>query len=251
MNQSRISFFLICAACLLTIFISVHSLTTSKIVFCDVGQGAATLLQLGSYQILIDTGPDQRILSCVGRHIPFFDHTIEVVIISHNQKDHSGGLPALQNKYHIERIFGPLPKPMALSASVFVAVQNTISFRVNNVDIIIHKASQSSADANDSANVVTIKTPLHTIFLTSDINGWELKGLIPRGTTLLQIPHHGSKYGLYPDSLGLALPTLAVISVGKKNTYGHPSKEALAILKAKKIPVWRTDMQGELTIDLK
>ena len=73
---------------------------------------------------------------------------------------------------------------------------------------------------------------------------------MPRDTTLLEVPHHGSKYGLYPDSLDLAVPTLAVISVGKKNTYGHPSKEALDILKAKKIKVWRTDQQGELTIDL-
>ena len=70
-------------------------------------------------------------------------------------------------------------------------------------------------------------------------------------TTILQVPHHGSKYGLYPDSLDLAKPTLAVISVGAKNTYGHPSQEVLDILKAKNINTWRTDVQGELDIDLK
>jgi competence protein ComEC len=78
-----------------------------------------------------------------------------------------------------------------------------------------------------------------------------LKALLPYGTTILQVPHHGSKYGLYPDSLDLAEPTLAVISVGKKNGYGHPSKQALDILKAKNIRTWRTDEQGELVIDLK
>lgn len=251
MSLNRSFIFLICIACFFTIILSVRSATSFQIVFCDVGQGAATLLQLGSYQTLIDTGPDQRVLSCIGRHIPFFDHTIETVIISHNQKDHNGGLLALQNKYHIEHVYGPPPKPAFLDTSQFTVVQDTILLYVKDADIIIHKASQSSSSINDSANVVTIRTPHQTIFLTSDINGGELKSLMPRDTTLLEVPHHGSKYGLYPDSLDLALPTLAVISVGIKNTYGHPSKEALGILKAKKIQIWRTDQQGELTIDLK
>lgn len=220
-----------------------------------MGQGAATLLQLGTYQVLVDTGPDQRVLSCIGRHIPYFDHTIEAIIISHNQKDHNGGLFAIQSKYHIEFIYGPSPKPIIDSGKTqFIEVENSISLKINNVIIAIDKASQSSKDINDSANVVTIMTQENspqTIFLSSDINGLELKRLLPKNTTILEVPHHGSKYGLFPDSLVLAHPTLAVISVGKKNTYGHPSKEALDILKAKKIKIWRTDEQGELVIDLK
>ena len=251
MRLNRRSIILICMAFLLTIILSIRSYSSFHIIFCDVGQGAATLLQLGSYQALIDTGPDQRVLSCIGRHIPFFDHTIETVIISHNQKDHDGALFAIQNKYHIEHVYGPLPKPVFLTQTQFTEVQDTISFSIRGIDIIIHKASQSSKDINESANVVTIKTPHHTLFLSSDINGLQLKNIMPRETTILEVPHHGSKYGLYPDSLDLAEPSLAVISVGKRNTYGHPSKEALDILKAKKIQVWRTDMQGELVIDLK
>ena len=251
MNLSRNTIVLICISCILTISFSIRTSSSFQIVFCDVGQGAATLLQMGNYQAVIDTGPDQRVLSCIGRHIPFFDHTIETVIISHNQKDHNGGLFALQSKYYIEHVYGPLPKPAFLKSSQFTAVQDTISLSIKDVLLIIHKASQSSKDINDAANVVTVKTPHQTIFLTSDINGFELKSLMPRETTILEVPHHGSKYGLYPDSLDLAVPTLAVISVGKKNTYGHPSKEALDILKAKKIKIWRTDQQGELVIDLK
>lgn len=248
MNRKTILF--ICISFLLTILLSIHTSLSSKIIFCDVGQGAATLLQFGSYQVLIDTGPDQRVLGCIGRHIPFFDHTIEIVIISHNQKDHNGGLFAVHTKYKIEHVYGPPQKPPFLDDSQFTEVQNTVSLQMKDMSIAINKASQSSKDINESANVVTIKTPQQVVFLTSDINGLELKELIPRDTTILEVPHHGSKYGLYPDSLDLAVPTLAVISVGKKNTYGHPSKEALDILKAKKIPIWRTDEQGELVIDL-
>ena len=251
MNFNRKTICVICVSCAITIFLSFYSSTTFSVVFCDVGQGAATLLQLGYYQVLIDTGPDQRVLSCIGRHIPFFDHTIETIIISHNQKDHDGGLLPLFNKYSLGRVYGPLPRPAFLSTAHFTEIKNAVSMSVKDVEIKVLKASQSSNNLNDSANVVTIKTPHDTIFITSDINGIELKSLIPPETTILQVPHHGSKYGLYPDSLDLALPTLAVISVGKKNTYGHPSKEVLDILKAKKIPIWRTDEKGELEINLK
>jgi len=241
--------FIFCAS-IVTLVFSLAATLSFKIVFCDVGQGAATLLQMGTYQALIDTGPDARVLSCIGKHIPFFDHAIETVIISHNQKDHNGGLQALHIKYTIGHVYGPLPRPSFFRPDQYTEVSSPISLSYGKTAITISKASQSS-NINDSANVVSIKTPHETIFLTSDINGVELKNILPPQTTILEVPHHGSKYGLYPDSLDLALPTLAVISVGKKNTYGHPSKEALAILKAKKIKIWRTDLQGELVVDLK
>ena len=251
MSLNRTGIILILLSCVITIIISVNATTKFEVIFCDVGQGAATLLQIGSYQALIDTGPDGRVLSCIGKHIPFFDHTIEMVIISHNQKDHNGELSMLQSKYYIEQVYGPSPKPIFLSSTQFREVKDVVSLYVKDVEIIINKASQSSKDINESANVVTIKTPHEVVFLSSDISGGELKSLLPSTTTYLEVPHHGSKYGLYPDSLDLALIRHAVISVGKKNTYGHPSREALDILKAKKIPVWRTDLQGELVVDLK
>ena len=175
MSFNRKTIALIIIACLCTIIISVRSAISSKIVFCDVGQGAATLLQLGTYQIIIDTGPDQRVLSCIGKYIPFFDHAIEVVIISHNQKDHDGGLRALQKKYKIEHVYGPSPKASYISSSQFTEVKNTIELSVKKSMIIMHKASQSSTNANDSANVVTLISPPHIVFLSSDINGVELK----------------------------------------------------------------------------
>lgn len=236
MSLNRNSIFLLIFSFSFTIYISIQSSLSYKIVFCDVGQGAATLVQLGTYQALIDTGPNQRVLSCIGRHIPFFDHTIETVIISHNQKDHTGGLASINKKYK--------------TGQIYREISNDVSIQINKVTIAIHKASQSSKDINEAANVVTIFTPLQTVFLTSDINGIQLKELMPRATTIFEVPHHGSKYGLYPDSLDLARLTLAVISVGKKNSYGHPSKEVLSILKARKIQVWRTDEQGELVINL-
>jgi competence protein ComEC len=220
-----------------TCVIAIRSSYTNRIIFCDVGQGSATLVLLGTTQVLIDTGPDKRILNCIGKHMPFFDREIEIIIISHDQKDHNGALAMIKKKYSVERIYEE--------------IQDTVTLKVKDALVLIHKASQSSKDINERANVVTIQLSHHTIFLPADINGIQLKSLIPRQTTIFTVPHHGSKYGLYPDSLDLAQPTLAVISVGKKNSYGHPAKEVLDILKAKNMKIWRTDQQGDLVIDLR
>ena len=223
---------------------------TNTVVFCDVGQGTATFFTLGKTQILVDTGANGRVLACIGKYMPFFDKTIEIVVVSHNQTDHAGALFLLSKRYTIKRIIGPPDLPSISDKIQSIHVFGTIRFTINHVQFNVIRASQSSIDINESANVVTAISPHQTVFLSSDINGIELKRLIPRTCTILEVPHHGSKYGIYPDSLSLAHPSLAVISVGKKNTYGHPSKEALDILKAKKIPIWRTDQQGELVIKL-
>jgi len=67
---------------------------------------------------------------------------------------------------------------------------------------------------------------------------------------ILKVSHHGSKNGTSQELISLAHPFLAVISVGKKNTYGHPAKEVLAIFQALKIPVRRTDEEGDIIIRL-
>ena len=67
---------------------------------------------------------------------------------------------------------------------------------------------------------------------------------------ILKINHHGSKYGLSPEFLELAEPSLGVLSVGKNNWYGHPHPETIDFLKAKNIPFRRTDKEGNVVIDL-
>lgn len=249
MGRGKITFVIILAS-LFTVLLYLYQATQRLVVFCDVGQGAATLFQMGSEQVLIDTGPDGRILSCLGRYMPLFDKTIEVIIISHDQKDHDGALPLILKKYEVKRIFGPALDAHVKTSSRYYEVKSQHSFSYGPCIFSIKKSSQSS-DKNKSANVVSIYSPSNTYFIPSDISALELYRLMPRKTTIFEIPHHGSKYGLSPLSLSLAHPTLAVISVGKNNVYGHPSNQALAVLKAKKIPFMRTDLQGDIVLPLR
>ena len=67
---------------------------------------------------------------------------------------------------------------------------------------------------------------------------------------VLKVPHHGSKNGLTKTFLDLADPKMAVISVGKNNSYGHPHKQVLDILKAKNINIRRTDVEGDIVFKI-
>ena len=75
---------------------------TMQIIACDVGQGDALLITLKDFQILVDGGPGSSVLECLSDYIPFWDRQIEVVILSHPQKDHFGGLIEVFKKYSVK-----------------------------------------------------------------------------------------------------------------------------------------------------
>jgi competence protein ComEC len=82
----------------------------TKVVFCDVGQGDAAYIRTREKQdILIDAGPDRKVLSCLGKHMPFYDRKIELAFLSHPQKDHYGGYLEILDRYQIDNfIVSPL-----------------------------------------------------------------------------------------------------------------------------------------------
>ncbi len=78
----------------------------AKLVFCDVGQGDGVMLTKGRFQMLYDVGPDNgKMRKCVERQIPFWDRKLEVVIVSHWDKDHAGGLEGISRGYKIEKLY--------------------------------------------------------------------------------------------------------------------------------------------------
>lgn len=77
-------------------------------VFCDVGQGDAVLIYQGFFQMVVDSGPDDRVLSCLRQHIPFWDRSIEVVVNTHYDKDHIGGFKYISDNYRVKLVVTPL-----------------------------------------------------------------------------------------------------------------------------------------------
>jgi competence protein ComEC len=76
-----------------------------KITFCDVGQGDATIVSLGKVQVLIDTGRNSKVLTCLENHMPFFDKQIEYLVLTHMDSDHIGGVPEVFEYYDVNFVF--------------------------------------------------------------------------------------------------------------------------------------------------
>jgi len=94
--------FLIC----ITVWLSVFSTSSGnlKVINCNVGQGDATLIIYRSFEILIDGGPNNSVLDCLSKYMPFWDRNIEAVVLTHPQSDHYSGLISVIERYEVKDI---------------------------------------------------------------------------------------------------------------------------------------------------
>lgn len=258
--SSQLLLFSICVS-IIVLFVCMLSFLShgqAKVIFCDVGQGDATYVRLpAGTDLLFDTGPDNnRILSCLGKYMPFYDRTIEFVIISHSQADHQGGLPELMKRYEVQTLFtlaGNTPNHpytyIPLRGQVIRLTGATLRF----LSPAPSRLRLPAGNTNDLTITGELYIKSTRVIFTADASSSLLNSLPLAsfdGNTILKIPHHGSANSISTRFLRLAHPDLTVISVGKNNPHGHPSPSLIAILKALSIPVRRTDTEGDIEIRL-
>ena len=226
-----------------------------EVYFCDVGQGDAALITYKNWQMLIDTGPNnKKVLTCLEKNIPFWDKKIEVVMITHGDNDHDGGLPDVSKFYKIEQLFS------SENLNQFDLIKtNWMTFEVVNPKEKVEKGDDNNQ--NSVAGILSfysadLKREVR-VFMAADIDLETEQRLVWQKilrqaqdeVDILKVSHHGSKDGTSEELLEVLKPKLAVISVGAKNRFGHPTKEVLDRLKEKGIEVKRTDRDGDILID--
>lgn len=259
--------------------------TRLHLVFCDIGQGDAILIYRGSTQILVDGGPDRSVLSCLSSHMPFWDRKIEAVLMTHPDADHYSGLVDVVRHYDIglfadsgvgKKDQGVLTLGNEISKKHIKVANLTAGTKIAGAGAILTSfwpdkewfansnskiaeenvlgAWTTNGSANEFSLVLGLSYGQFDALLTGDIQPPEV-GRVAEGMgavgevrewEVMQVPHHGSKNGLTRELLEVVNPKLTVISVGKKNRYGHPAKETLDILKAHKVKTLRTDTDGEI-----
>ncbi|OGM75042.1 hypothetical protein A2382_02160 [Candidatus Woesebacteria bacterium RIFOXYB1_FULL_38_16] len=260
-----------------TIWFGVFSMPDQllHLVTCNVGQGDATLIQQGTTQILIDGGPDEKVLNCLSNNLPFWDKTIELVVLSHPQKDHFNGLINVFENYQVKYFIASslesstqgyqvLKKLVGGSGTVVINPNIGKQYRLGLVvlDILAPFTSipntntlgtfVSNEDPNAFSVVLNLKLGSFSALFPGDLDPESFDILSLLGKTpkveYIKIPHHGSKNGLTKGFLEKVNPKVATISVGKDNSFGHPHKEILDLLKKKQIIILRTDEQGDIEI---
>ncbi len=240
------------------------------VVFCDVGQGDATFIRTPrGIDILIDGGPDDSVLNCLNNHMPFWDRTIEVVFLTHPHADHLNGVLSTLKRYdviHYVRQKGEISSDLAkvekailadkkLSAKLFakgssLKIKDGVGFFTlwpENSSLILN---EKNLDINGYSLIELVRYGKFKVLITGDAtSSVQDKVVIGVGQiSVLRIAHHGSKTGLDSKIVRELRPDLAVISVGAKNRYGHPSPKILALLEQFGIKTLRTDQDGEIEI---
>jgi competence protein ComEC len=235
-----------------------------RLIACDVGQGDAILATYGSIQILIDGGPNGKVLECLSRHMPFWDREIELIISTHPDKDHFGGLINVIGKYKIDLWFEGegesssgeyqvLKKEVGSRGIGTMEAVNTSNLRVGLIylDILNDFEKISKDSTNENSIVILLRYRDFKAILTGDALSEDLvddvKNNQINSVNYIKISHHGSKTGTNKELLELLEPKIAAISVGK-NSYGHPQKEVLDLLKEENIKILRTDEKGDIEI---
>jgi len=235
--------------------------------FLDVGQGDSELIitQNGG-KILTDAGQGSRVISALALVLGPTEKYIDLVVISHPQLDHYGGMRYVLDSYDIGAVLTNGRVPQVVSAEwtsmtqklkeknipmIAVAKGDTVAFEGDGMKILSpDKALLSGKDENEATLVLRATIGGISALFTGDIGKKTEVKLSLRGndirSDILKVAHHGSKYSVSAQFLDAVKPILAVIEVGK-NSYGHPSKEALNSLADKDIPVLRTDLFGTIS----
>ncbi len=233
----------------------------------DVGQGDSVFIETpNGNQVLIDGGPQDAVLAKLGDAMPFWDRTIELVVLTHPHADHLDGLVEVMKRYDVV---------MVLESGVNHTIPEYEEWRnllkEKGVKVVIAKAGQrarlsSSAyldilapfenfvgesprhihDAMIAAKLVHGSTT--ALFMGDAEKSLEYQLLYSGAdmdADILKVGHHGSKTSTTPDFLRAVSPKIVVISVGRRNRYGHPAQEVVDRIAAFGAALFRTDRDGD------
>lgn len=234
--------------------------------FLDVGQGDAILIRSPEGKVaLVDAGPSRDAaaewLSRKGVE------RVDLVVVTHHHSDHHGGMEAIVRDFrpryflfadsgHTTQGWLRLLK-LVKDERVTTVVATGKPRRIELGSVTLTTFPQPPEDArNENNNSVGLRLQYggFSVLLTGDSENEERRWWLAncpdlvRECSILKLAHHGSHNGLDADWLNLVRPDLAVASLAQGNSYGHPHRETLELLREHDVPLLRTDQWGTITL---
>jgi len=239
-----------------------------EVVFFDIGQGDSIYIEaFGNFQVLIDGGPNSKVLEKLGKEMPFYDRTIEIVVLTHPDHDHLFGLLEVLKRYKVKNILwtGVVKDTAEYKEWVGLIEQEQANIIIAEAGqkIILQKKplivlqvlhpfesleGKEEKYVNDTSVVAMLVFGENEILLTGDISKKIEKKLVQEydlKADILKIAHHGSKSSSCSEFIEEVNPSIAVISAGENN-WGHPNQEVLQRLEQFGIQVLITKEAGDI-----
>ena len=241
-----------------------------RVTFLDVGQGDATLIELPEgRRILVDGGPGGARRFDVGERVlsPFLwnrpARRLDVVALSHSDLDHAGGLAAILRHFEVGEFWengswGPGGDETRLALERSGAPRRVLRagdrlWVGDALVTVLNPDGHMAASPNDDSLVLRLDWRAVSLLLTGDLGGEGEERVRERGGPLralaLKVAHHGSRFSSTAPFLEAARPALAIISVGARNPFRHPTAEALDRLEAAGARIYRTDRDGAIILE--
>ncbi|MBI4117810.1 MAG: MBL fold metallo-hydrolase [Parcubacteria group bacterium] len=272
MPYKKILIAILCVAgCATIVFGDLKNRDFSVTVF-DVGQGDALYISHPfGWDMLIDGGADNTVLSRLGESQQFWDRRIDVMVLTHPDMDHLFGLLAVAKRYEIGEIwltgvdhgsqiyarFLDIVSDLHISVKTLDQVRK---IRIFDMDIAVLYPDSSVAgkkfqNVNNTSVVMRLDYQGSSFLFAGDIEKEQEEYLAERypeiiDADFLKVAHHGSKTSSSMKFLMVVRPDIALISVGRENAFGHPSAEVVKRFASLKIPIYRTDTSGTITVSV-
>jgi competence protein ComEC len=244
-----------------------------RVTVLDVGQGLSVLVQTAHHSMLYDAGPAYNEESDAGQRIvlPYLRHLgvrqLDTAVISHDDNDHSGGMASVLAGVAAGKLLSSLTaeadffrQMQALPHAPALPLQSCHQGQQWQWDqVVFHvlaPAQAATAEVKDNNKSCVIKvTAAHgSLLLTGDIEKEAERWLLETApdqlpTTVMTIPHHGSKTSSTPAFVHATQPAVAIATAGYLNRFGHPKAEVLARYEAQAAQILRSDHDGAVIID--
>lgn len=250
-----------------------------EVTFLDIGQGDATFIEFGNgEQMLVDCSIDARIIEALGRVMPYYDHDLDYLVITHPDTDHYGGCSEVLERFDVRNIVytgvqkedqswldfwdklesEPADYYEIDGEGVWEIASTTIHFLYPDHSLADNSnipGSEADVSGNNTSIVFKLSYGDMDLLMTGDAEEELEEYLIgvygdQLDVEVLKVGHHGSGSSSMQEFLDIVSPLQTIISCGAGNKFGHPSRRVLKRLERVGSSVWRTDLNGDIIIGM-
>lgn len=239
------------------------------IAFLDVGQGDAIYIESpAGIRALVDGGPGRSVLAGLGALMPFYERSLDLIVVSNPDQDHIAGLVDVLKRYDVgavlepgtvphTQIYGLFSRAVAEEGSRRILARHGMRIDMGGgvvLDILFPDRDASGLSTNTGSVVAKLAYGEISVMLPGDTTMAVEEYLSARDgerldVDILKLAHHGSKTSSSDTFLSVTTPRYAIVSAGKENRYGHPHRDVVERLKQRNISVLTTFEEGTIVFE--